>query len=373
MAFAFTIEFKNSVKLIAGGCVMFQLGSTSSGCWALTGLLLAFCSNPAVAAEASPAGTSTAHYDPMQLDANRASEVIDTSVHDRTRDREIPLRLYLPSGKSPAPVILLSHGLGGSRRACGYAGEHWSARGYVVVAMQHHGSDESVWKDQPIRERMNALKRAASVRPALDRYADVKFVLDELASFNETDERLKGRLNLEKVGMSGHSFGAATTQGVSGQSAPGIGQRFTDKRIDAAVMFSPNRPRRFDPKAAFEKVSIPWMLMTGTKDTSPVNDTTPEDRRQVYPALPNTIDKYELVLHDAEHSAFGDGRGKSDSRHPNHHRAILALTTAFWDSYLNEDLEAKAWLGSDSARDVLESKDLWQKNLKAESVGKSLR
>ena len=30
--------------------------------------------------------------------------------------REIPLRIYLPAGKAPAPVVLFSHGLGGRAR-----------------------------------------------------------------------------------------------------------------------------------------------------------------------------------------------------------------------------------------------------------------
>ena len=55
--------------------------------------------------------------------------------------------------------------------------------------------------------------------------------------------------------------------------------------------------------------------------------------------LPKSIDKFELVLKDAEHSAFTEGRlpGEKGKRNPNHHRAILALSTAFWDTYLKGD------------------------------------
>lgn len=49
------------------------------------------------------------------------------------------------------------------------------------------------------------------------------------------------------------------------------------------------------------------------------------------------------------------------SGNPNHHRAILAITTAFWDSYLRDDAEAKKWLDSDAVRGVLEKADQWQK------------
>jgi hypothetical protein len=69
--------------------------------------------------------------------------------------------------------------------------------------------------------------------------------------------------------MSGHSFGALTTQGVSGQQAFGGLVNFTDDRIKAAVAFSPSSPRAGKAERAFGKVEIPWMLMTGTKDLSP--------------------------------------------------------------------------------------------------------
>ncbi len=80
------------------------------------------------------------------------------------------------------------------------------------------------------------------------------------------------------------------------------------------------------------------------------------------PALP-AGDKYELVLNNAEHSAFTDRAlpGDSEPRNPNHHRAILAVTTAFWDAYLRNDQAAKAWLNGDAVSKILESADRWQK------------
>lgn len=306
-------------------------------------------------------------YDPLKPVHPEAISPTDLSMEDGRRNREIPVRVYLPPGDAAVPVILFSHGLGGSRRACGYLGQHWSARGYAVVFLQHAGSDESVWKDLPRRQRLQALKDAASGQNSIARFQDVQAALDELERWNKaSDHRYHGRFDLERVGMSGHSYGASTTQGVSGQSAPRLGQRFTDKRIDAAIMLSPNIPRRATPEVAFGKIAIPWMLMTGTNDTSPINDTTVDDRRRVYPALPNSIDKYELVLHEAEHSAFGDGPQRGRTRNPNHHRVIMALSTAFWDAYLAGDPAAAQWL--QGARELMEEQDLWQYSLGADSA-----
>ena len=103
--------------------------------------------------------------------------------------------------------------------------------------------------------------------------------------------------------------------------------------------------------------------MAGTLDKSIIKtDFKPEIRREVFKALP-TGDKYELVLYRAEHSAFNDTALPSDKepRNPNHHLAILALSTAFWDTYLKEDRSAKSWLTSNSVLTVLEPNDIWQK------------
>ncbi|MEM6470996.1 MAG: dienelactone hydrolase [Planctomycetota bacterium] len=307
-----------------------------------------------------------ADYDPYDVATAEAPKVIELELRDTARQRDIPLKVYLPASDEPskeAPVVMFSHGLGGSRDGCGYLGQHWSKRGYVAVYMQHAGSDAEVWRSVSLRQRMQALKEAANGRNALARFQDVAAVLDGLEKWNQTpDHPLSGRMDLQRVGMSGHSFGAVTTSAVSGQAYPGQGKRFTDKRIDAAVLFSPNRPARINPNVAFGQVSIPWMLMTGTKDTSPINDTTVDDRLSVYPALPAAIARYEVVLDDAEHSAFSDGqlRGNTTKRNPNHHRVILALSTAFWDAHLRDDTTAKAWLHGEDAKRVLEAGDRWQ-------------
>ena len=82
--------------------------------------------------------------------------------------------------------------------------------------------------------------------------------------------------------------------------------------------------------------------MTGTKDVAPIGGADVESRLAVFPALPPG-GKYELVLDGAEHSAFTDRAlpGDSAPRNPNHHRAILALSTAFWDAWLRGDAAAR--------------------------------
>ena len=102
-------------------------------------------------------------YDPLAIDPNFQAQMRDLTAHDDSRNRDIPLRIYLPASNSSAPVVLFSHGLGGSRAGSKFLGQQWSARGYVAVFLQHPGSDETVWKDLPRPERMDAMRQAASL------------------------------------------------------------------------------------------------------------------------------------------------------------------------------------------------------------------
>lgn len=304
-----------------------------------------------------------ADYDPLAVSAEYKPRVVDLNVQDTERDRDIPIRVYLPQASRAAPVVLFSHGLGGSREVSGYLGKHWASRGYLVVFLQHLGSDTSVWKDEPPRRRIQALREAASAQNFLLRVKDVHAVLDQLDTWNNMDgHALVGTLDLRKVGMSGHSFGAVTTQAVSGQRTNRGKAWFTDPRITATVVMSPSSPRRGTPEAAFGQVSLPWMLMTGTKDTALIGNADMKSRLAVFPALPPG-GKYELVLFGAEHSAFTDRAlpGDSEPRNQNHHRVILALSTAFWDAFLLDRESARQWLDGNGPRSVLDEKDKWQK------------
>jgi predicted dienelactone hydrolase len=207
---------------------------------------------------AAGGGARASGYDPLTVNAAGRPSHLDLTTHDVARNRDIPLRVYLPANSAPAPVILFSHGLGGSRTGSAFLGEHWAARGYVAVFLQHPGSDESVWKDKPTRDRMRAVKRAASLENFLLRVKDVPAVLDQLEAWNaDTTHQLAGRLDLKKVGMSGHSFGAVTTEAVSGETLPVGGRKFTDPRIKAALVLSPSTPRAGSAAKAFGAVKIP--------------------------------------------------------------------------------------------------------------------
>lgn len=280
---------------------------------------------------------------------------------DASRDRVVPLKLYVPNTDEPVPVVLFSHGLGGSRDNNAYLGTYWAEAGYAAVFMQHIGSDESVWKGVQPREIMAAMKAAASGRSSIDRLNDVPFVIDQLEKWNaEEGNPLFGKLDLTKIGMTGHSFGAVTTQGMMGQKLAGLSRE--EPRLKAFLPMSPSSHRGPSAEQAFGHIQKPVLCMTGTKDGSPIEQGfDPLSRQQVYAALPPG-DKFQLVFEDGEHHAFGQGNRLGQRQIPHHHPTILKISTAFWDAYLKGDEKAKAWLQSDAPRTELlkDPKDRWE-------------
>jgi predicted dienelactone hydrolase len=309
---------------------------------------------PVVAANGAPYSPMTTPY---------TVTTVEEQVWDGKRNRRIPLLIYLPKTQSSRPVILFSHGLGGTRYGSSYLGKHWAGHGYVAVFLQHPGSDDQVWQSVPAQKRQGALESAVSGQNFLLRVKDVPAVLDQLQRWNgQPDHPLFHRLDLAHVGMSGHSFGAVTTQAVSGQRFPGVGTQFTDRRIRSAVIFSPSSRRKGGrPSDAFGSVQIPWLLMTGTEDIASIGNIDMAARLAVYLALPPGR-KYELVLAGGQHSTFTDRPLPSDRapRNPQHHPRILAISTAFWDATLTQNPQAQAWLDGPGPRSILDPADRWQ-------------
>jgi predicted dienelactone hydrolase len=228
------------------------------------------------------AETNSAANRPVPAARSFDVEVFRYDWHDAKRDREVPVKIYFPkTSDGPFPVIIFSHGLGGTREGYEYLGQHWASHGYVSVHLQHPGSDDSVWRGAAAADKMGAMRRAAAdPRNAINRPQDVSFAIDQLAKLNRESSPFHQKLDLDRVGAAGHSFGAYTTLAVAGQSflpGGGKGTSLADPRVKAAIpMSAPVSANRRRLDEVYAKIKISCLHMTGTKDFSPIGDTKPE-------------------------------------------------------------------------------------------------
>ncbi|MDZ7652414.1 MAG: hypothetical protein U5L03_07590 [Burkholderiaceae bacterium] len=300
---------------------------------------------PGATRAADPASDATTG--PFRVD------VSDTSWTDPTRDRTLALRIRLPEAAGARPVVLFSHGLGGSVDGGRFWGEHWASHGFVVIHLQHPGSDAAVWQDA--RQPARALKQAAGREQFNARVLDVKFVLDELQRRQRAGDAFALRLDLARIGMSGHSFGAVTTQALAGQrfDVPARlraqADALADDRLRAFVAFSPSA-RTDDAISQFRAITRPFFSVTGTADGMVgLGLGVPPPRRLLpFEGMPGP-DAYLLNLDGADHMIFNGGpRRRTDGADPardaQHVRLTQAMTTAFWRAHLMDDPEAKSWL-----------------------------
>jgi predicted dienelactone hydrolase len=269
------------------------------------------------------------------VDASRGWD--DAGKH-RT-SREIPIKIYAPEPSVPGafPVVLVSHGLGGSAdEALAYMAEDLAAHGYIVVAVQHHRSDDAYLAKVG---RVRFLAAAGQPETRRFRPQDMIFALDWLSDPAMTaGHACHGRMDLSRVGLLGHSFGAWATLACLGQVSDGVS--ISEPRFLCGVAYSPQGPGVFGLSTdSWKGVARATFTMGGTKDTSPGTDD-PADRRAAFDSMPATGTKYHATLKGAEHSDFGNNGRAS------FHGWIEQMTLAFFDGNLRGDAAAKAWLDS---------------------------
>ena len=284
--------------------------------------------------------------------------VKDFTWFDDSRDRQIPARIYYPLNKpDKSAVIIFSHGLGGSCKGYEYLGRYWAGCGFVSVHIQHKGSDEDVWKNQ--KQPYKQMQKAANYTNTKNRPLDVSFTIDSLEQLNISDEDIKGKLDLTKIGVAGHSFGSNTTMLISGQKVIILGfeKSFRDERVKAAIaMSSPVPDNKRLLKKIYADVNIPVFHMTGTNDNSPIGNTKAVDRRIPFD-YSNDADTYLLILTNGDHMAFSgrQATGRDDSNDEIFHKLICTSSTAFGQAYLNDDQSAKKWLKDEECKKTCDS------------------
>ncbi len=134
------------------------------------------------------------------------------------------LRAPMAAAQASYPILVFSPSWSGQRVQNTFQVEELASYGYIVVAMDHpYGTEVTIFPDgRIVRTKLGPGENYSSqqafqqfVREAEQqvrvRAEDARFVLDKLQEFNRHDPEglLTGRLDLERVGIFGHSLGGS--------------------------------------------------------------------------------------------------------------------------------------------------------------------
>jgi dienelactone hydrolase len=255
-------------------------------------------------------------------------DVLDLDWADSTRQRAVPVRLYLPAGPTKVPLVVFSHGIGGSRRGYSYLGQHFAANGVASLHLQHVGSDRQVWTGGGVFGVVGRLIEAAQEQEAVNRARDLRFALDTLLTGD-----LASRFDAQRVVAAGHSYGANTTLLASGAQVQreGAPVDLRDARVKAAIVISaPPFYGEGEPARILRGVTVPSLHVTCTDDVIriPGYYSGLQDRLDVFDAVASPR-KWLAVYEGGSHSMFTDRGGTGGALNPQAKVATRELALAF--------------------------------------------
>jgi predicted dienelactone hydrolase len=245
-----------------------------------------------------------------------------------------PVELYLPQlyewQNAPAqgfPVVIISHGLGGSRHSYSYLGNYLASGGIAVVAIEHTGSND---------EQLLALLEGRTDQVVPDeefirRPQDISLTINALSRTQTPTSTLPIPLDMNRVGVMGQSFGGYTAFAVAGarfdvaqlnQQCPPSSLTFNpslllqcqanalgdprsqlaDPRVRSIFVMNPIGSVLFGP-SGYGQIQVPVMVVAGAADT-----IAPAFPEQIKPfTWLTTPDRYLLQLNPGTHfSVIGD-------------------------------------------------------------------
>ena len=316
----------------------------------------------------------------------------DLTLQDGARGKELPVRVYVPWPKpnvrlrdAKLPLVVFSHGAGGSRDVGSELLGHWASHGYVVVAPTHA---DSIALQRAAGEKPDMDKTIASLaKPGMreERVRDCTLILDQIGTIEQEIPEIADRIDMEHIGLAGHSAGAMTTMiatGVQDQRNAALG----DPRFDCALVLSGQGPGKglIFGQDSWAQWALPALVMTGSLDSSSRTGQTAESRREPYELAPASGNKYLLFIEGATHMSFtGDagsrladrGMGKlvGEYLEPGGRigekalqydqtaifQVVRSASLAFLDAYLKDDQAARDYLVGDQLPELLPGVE-WQ-------------
>ncbi|MFC8685182.1 alpha/beta hydrolase family protein [Brevibacillus porteri] len=159
------------------------------------------------------------------------------------------------------PLLLFSHGLGSSGSLHTEQIEQLVSQGYIIASIEHTGyALYSVSSDGSKTRFVEDESFTAYEDEIMDEIwlEDAKFVLNNLEQMaqNDPQNRFTGRIDLDKIGYFGHSFGGALA----------VQMLQSDSRIKAALNMDGTFAGKFIGSSGFQK-PLMWMV---TAEAEPV-------------------------------------------------------------------------------------------------------
>jgi predicted dienelactone hydrolase len=178
-------------------------------------LLIALIAPAALARDPAPAA--------RQLSMVDESRTVKASMgFAGSPTRRIDVRVWLPAGAGPFPLVIYSHGTFGNADNAMHLVEHLVAHGYMVAA-----------PDYPLTSSAAYTKvRFADISDVVQQTRDVKFIIDQLLA----DAEIGPKIDAGKIGTTGHSLGAVTSYFTS------FGTQTRDPRIAATALIAGGDP-----------------------------------------------------------------------------------------------------------------------------------
>ena len=292
-------------------------------------------------AVASPAGR--AENGPFEVDSLDATDLTDPA-----RKRRIATRAYFPNKEGRYPVIVFSHGFGGSLNTFPNTGRIWASHGYVVLHPTHSDSllmpDPAIDPAEALTMRKFREGRAGGggltpqVRNDFVKLLDNPFYLtSRLLDVGFLLKAIRGeapglakpvldRADVRHMGMSGHSFGAYTTLVIAGSKLTQAPKAPIPTSFAGYVSMSGQGPgRMWLTDDSFKGLAIkPMLFTTGTRDFGAAGETPPW-RLKPFDLSPAGR-KYAAVVDGFAHDGFdpapGDVKGAE----------LRGLQLEFWRS-----------------------------------------
>jgi pimeloyl-ACP methyl ester carboxylesterase len=270
------------------------------------------------------------------------------------RGDDLQVRVSAPVSGSALPVVVFSHGFGGSLDKYAPLADFWASHGFVVVQPTHLDSRTlAVTPDDP---RYPNIWRA--------RIDDLTRVIDDLDTVVAAVPGLAGRVDLGRIAVAGHSWGAQTASTLLGagvlDASGAAGEDFADKRVTAGVLLSlTGTGESLSPFAAenfafmhpeFSGLTTPALIVTGDNDQSQLSTRGPDWFTDAYFMSPGA--QHLLTLFGGEHSLggiVGYSSAETTDENPERVALIQRMTTAYLRTALAVDAVAAGSFAAASA------------------------